>query len=73
MRDISAPKKKKAHHNFKRISKGGGTRSQFAEEDTDQLDRIVDEELDDDLGMRDFEEPAEQPEYQDEIDIVSEG
>jgi len=62
LRDISAPKKKKAHHTFKRISKGGGTRSQFGDEDREQLSRLVEEELDDE-GMRDFEEPTEQPEY----------
>lgn len=63
MRDISAPKKKKAHHTFTRIRKGAANRSQFADEDQDNLDKLIEEEHDDDEGMRDFEEPAEQPEY----------
>lgn len=70
LREISAPKKKKKTMlNSMKVIANAAARGY---ERTVQLNRLIEDQLDDE-GMDDFVEPATPPEYQDEIDILSEG
>mmetsp|Transcript_5832 Transcript_5832/g.7879 ORF Transcript_5832/g.7879 Transcript_5832/m.7879 type:complete len:231 (+) Transcript_5832:2789-3481(+) len=75
LRDISAPKKKKktnmrghASSELSSYRPHGSNAAGIG----NKLAELQEDELDDD-GLRDFEEPKTPPEYQDEIDILSEG
>lgn len=71
LREISAPKKKKnaALRTIKLVEQ---VNNSTGYERNNQLNQLIEDDLDDE-GMDDFVEPATPPEYQDEIDIMSEG
>ena len=72
LRDISAPKKKK-HAMMQALKKlEHATRSNFSDDGHQDLNQLIEEELDDG-GIQGYQEDENQPEYMDEIDIMSEG